>query len=367
MTIITGLTAARMLEIEAASVVDGSISGDNLILTKHDGSTIDAGNVRGIQGLPGPIGRNRIINGDFSINQRGQMAAILVHGGFVADRWILECGAASNSLIRVENTPLDFPDIFSHFVRLTTSSHATSSQYAALVQKIENVRTFSEQTITVSFWARASSGTPSVAVELERYFGSLGSTTSHTIVGKTVLSTSPQRYSFTVTVPSLTNKTINTNGLNDDRLSVRIFVSAGSDFNARTNSLGLQNTTIDITGVQIEEGAVATAFDYRSYVENLLQCQRYYYRSLLYGTELIFPSHASGVTATWLIPHPVPLRKRGTAISSFVGIVYNLAQGANWAAIALSTGRLVVGSTAISLNCTATFGVNDYIGVDAEF
>lgn len=44
MATVTGLTAARMLEIEAASVVDGDINGSgHLILTKHDGSTIDAG------------------------------------------------------------------------------------------------------------------------------------------------------------------------------------------------------------------------------------------------------------------------------------------------------------------------------------
>lgn len=53
MATVTGLTAARMLAIEAASVVDGDISGDNLILTKHDGSTINAGNVRGPAGTDG--------------------------------------------------------------------------------------------------------------------------------------------------------------------------------------------------------------------------------------------------------------------------------------------------------------------------
>lgn len=58
MPTVTGLTAIRMLAIEAASVVSGVISGDNLILTKHDGSTINAGNVRGpqgVQGIPGSI------------------------------------------------------------------------------------------------------------------------------------------------------------------------------------------------------------------------------------------------------------------------------------------------------------------------
>lgn len=49
----TGLTADRMLEIEAASVVDGEVVGDDLVLTRHDGTTIDAGNVRGPAGTGG--------------------------------------------------------------------------------------------------------------------------------------------------------------------------------------------------------------------------------------------------------------------------------------------------------------------------
>lgn len=44
MATVTGLTAERMLAIEAGSVVSGTINGaGHLILTKHDGSTIDAG------------------------------------------------------------------------------------------------------------------------------------------------------------------------------------------------------------------------------------------------------------------------------------------------------------------------------------
>lgn len=51
MTSITGLTAARMLAIEGASIVDGEVVGDDLILTKHDATTINAGNVRGGDGI----------------------------------------------------------------------------------------------------------------------------------------------------------------------------------------------------------------------------------------------------------------------------------------------------------------------------
>lgn len=57
MSTITGFTAARMLEIEAASVVEGEIDiSGNLILTKYDGTTINAGPVRGNTGPQGPQG-----------------------------------------------------------------------------------------------------------------------------------------------------------------------------------------------------------------------------------------------------------------------------------------------------------------------
>jgi hypothetical protein len=56
MATITGLTAERMLEIEAASVVDGDIVGDDLVLARRDGSLINAGSVRGSIGPEGPMG-----------------------------------------------------------------------------------------------------------------------------------------------------------------------------------------------------------------------------------------------------------------------------------------------------------------------
>lgn len=58
MATVNGLTKERMLAIEAASVTDGDVVGDNLVLTRHDGTTIVAGNVRGPQGTAGTNGIN---------------------------------------------------------------------------------------------------------------------------------------------------------------------------------------------------------------------------------------------------------------------------------------------------------------------
>jgi len=57
-TTVTGLTADRMIEMENATVVDGEVVGNNLILETRDGTPIDAGNVRGPQGVPGAPGTN---------------------------------------------------------------------------------------------------------------------------------------------------------------------------------------------------------------------------------------------------------------------------------------------------------------------
>ena len=55
MATVTGLTAARMLEIEAMSIVNGAVDLSTGVLTlqRHDGGTIVAGNVRGVGLQPG--------------------------------------------------------------------------------------------------------------------------------------------------------------------------------------------------------------------------------------------------------------------------------------------------------------------------
>lgn len=56
MATITGLDAARMKLIEAASIVTGVIRGDNLVLTTKGGTEVVAGNVRGPKGDKGDTG-----------------------------------------------------------------------------------------------------------------------------------------------------------------------------------------------------------------------------------------------------------------------------------------------------------------------
>lgn len=95
MTTVTGLTADRMLAIEAASVVDGDVVGDNLILTKHDGSTIDAGSVRGPIGPTGPAGLSLAVVPTKSVLDVGLSGQIRAGRPLIVSDFTTLCGLPS--------------------------------------------------------------------------------------------------------------------------------------------------------------------------------------------------------------------------------------------------------------------------------
>ncbi len=69
----------------------------------------------------------------------------------------------------------------------------------------------------------------------------------------------------------------------NDYLQLTFWFEAGSDLNARTNSLGQQSGTFDIANVQLERGTIATDFEKQSISEVLTQCQRYYTKTFSQG------------------------------------------------------------------------------------
>jgi hypothetical protein len=164
-------------------------------------------------------------------------------------------------------------------MRVSTPDTTKSTASESIGQRIEDVRTFAGQTITLSFFAKSGSGTPNISIELNQNFGTGGSPSSqvNTYVNKTAISTSWTRYTATITIPSISGKTVGTTA-NTSYLELRIWCSAGSDFNSRTNSLGNQNNTFDIWGVQIEAGSVATPFrrNANNIQGELAACQRYF-------------------------------------------------------------------------------------------
>lgn len=223
--------------------------------------------------------RNAIINGDFRINQRAWSSSTAT-GTYGFDRW-KQVNSGGTVTMSSQTFTVGSPAATGYeaptFCRVVTSSQSGTSDYALLVQQIEDVRSLANSTVTVSFWAKATSGTPKVALEFQQGFGSGGSPSAdvNTYGGQATLSTSWARYSLTATVPNINGKTIGTTA-NTSFLGIQLWVSGGSTFNSRTGSLGLQNNTFDFWGVQVERGSVATPFEQRPIGAELELCQRYY-------------------------------------------------------------------------------------------
>jgi hypothetical protein len=221
---------------------------------------------------------NAIINGAFEINQRGFTSSTA--GGYGFDRWNTGRSGgtvtASSETFTLGAAPVAGIEA-KNFQRVVTSGQSAAGDYAILIQPIEGVRSFAGQTVTVSFYAKAGSGTPKVGVEFYQSFGG-GSSAVSTSSTPSTISTSWARYSVTVAVPSIAGKTIGIN--NNDSLQLTIWFSGGSTFDARSGSVGIQNNTFDIWGVQVESGSTATPFrrNADSLAGELAACQRYYTR-----------------------------------------------------------------------------------------
>jgi hypothetical protein len=251
-------------------------------------------------------GKNKIINGDFRINQRNFTSAT---SGYCFDRWTMAASGGTMTVTPQTFTPGAAPVAgyeAQNYAQIVTSGYGSSGDYGLFIQNIEDMRTFAGQTITVSFWAKAASGTPKIAVETYLGLGSGGSGgTLSTPGGAVTISTSWGRYSLTFTVPSISGATIGTGS----SIAVNLWVSAGSSFNTRASSIGTQNNTFSIWGVQAENGSVATPFTTASGTlqGELALCQRYYYRvqSASAGTWISLLGFANSSSAVFF---PVPIK-----------------------------------------------------------
>ena len=308
--------------------------------------------------------KNKIINGDFFVNQRGLTSTTTA--GFGHDRFDFTYSGGtvtySNQTFTAGTAPVaGYEGV--NFARLVTASQTLSSSNTLFNQKIEDVRAFAGQTITFSFWAKAGSGTPKVAIEFEQDFGSGGSLsvlTAPASNGKT-LSTSWARYSGTVAIPSISGKTIGTSSF----LRVRLWLSAGTDFNSRADSMGIQNNTIDLWGWQLEAGSVATAFQTATGTiqGELAACQRYYYRQTAAGTYSRFYIGNAGSTTVAQFVAPLPVTMRTSPTTLEYGGSFRLYDLSN--APTAVTSLVIIGSTEISPPNVFGFTANVASGLTA--
>jgi hypothetical protein len=230
---------------------------------------------------PFVAGKNKIINGDFGINQRN-FSSTTTQNTYGFDRWSFYWEGGTVTYSAQNFTPGTAPVAGyegKSFMRLATTGQSASGNSTRAYQKIEDVRTFAGQTVTVSFWAKASSGTPFVGVNFIQDFGTGGSPSgaAEGLGSAVTISTSWARYSVTRTVASISGKTIGTT--TPGSLNLGLWTSAGSAFaSALPGFSALQNVDIDIWGVQVEAGSTATPFQTATGTiqGELAACHRYY-------------------------------------------------------------------------------------------
>ena len=224
--------------------------------------------------------RNKIINGNFDIWQRGTSLASGTGGRYLADRFTngsagTTCTAAQSAFALGQT---DVPNEPEYYISTAVTSAAGASNNATLHQHIESVKSCAGKTVTLSFYAK-SNASRNIAVELYQNFGTGGSPSTSVSIpaGLVALTTSWQKFTVTVNVPSISGKVLGTAG--NDSLVVYFWFDAGSSNSSRASSLGQQSGTFDIAQVQLEEGSVATPFELRPIGTELALCQRYYYNS----------------------------------------------------------------------------------------
>ena len=218
-------------------------------------------------------GKNKIINGDMGVWQRGtSFSTSLGYGSiYTADRW--KCFADSSIVLTTTQIAFDYSASpvaanapisgypSDYFMRLSQSG--TTGGYPNISQLIEDVIPYSNQPLIVSFWAKASSAVSPYCF-YQQNFGTGGSTAVNNTISFYNLTTSWQRFTFTFTPNSVVGKTI----------------GAGSSLQISPLSFAAGTampSTIDIWGVQVEAGSTATQFTTATGTiqGELAACQRY--------------------------------------------------------------------------------------------
>lgn len=254
-------------------------------------------------------GKNKVINGDFGVWQRGTSFTNPsgASGAYLADRIRLFYGGtgATRTISQQTFTPGTAPVAGyegQFFFRYDQSVAGTGDTFNQFGNVIENVRTFAGQTITVSFWAKAAASTTLGTVSINQNFGSGGSGTTNTTFGTPTVTTSWTRYSYTATLPALTGKTIGANNF----IEIRFLLPTNATF------------TLDIWGLQLEAGSVATAFQTATGnpQAELAMCQRYYFRQTAgaAGQHFSNGNNESTTKAVFLMPFPTIMRIAPTAL-----------------------------------------------------
>jgi hypothetical protein len=250
---------------------------------------------------------------------------------YCADRFILSCDAGSATVTQQTFTPGTAPVAgyeSQYFLQFATTVSGSNSLY--IVQKIEDVRSFAGQTVTLSYWAKTSSGTVSSSPIYVQGFGSGGSGAVAAGIGSAAtITTSWQRFTHSVAIPSIAGKTI----------------GAGSSLQIQVLRFAA-TATVQLWGVQLEYGSKATPFETATGTiqGELAACSRYFQAfNSAAQSSCTLPMGFQASTTTSNHTFQLPINMRTTPSASFSAIsdwsVNNFTSQPTLTASTVSSGR----------------------------
>lgn len=306
-----------------AVTIDGTTGIDKV----QDGSIVYADLNSNI-----PLGtKNRIINGDMRVAQRGTSFSNPTGGLYTLDRWYIRTQNASVVSTITQSTTAPTGFINSFYLSIGTGAASGSTDRAQLYHGLEGLNvsdfgwgTANAKTVTLSFWVRSS---------LTGQFG-----------GAIQNSAGNRSYPFTYTISSANTweqKTVTVAGdttgtwTTDNGLGIQLNfdLGAGSSFlttagswaagdyrgaTGDTSIVATSGATWYITGCQLEASTEATPFENRMYSTELAMCQRYYYKIKGLGGGCLFATGWNGSTTVghYSITLPVTMRTYPTALET---------------------------------------------------
>jgi hypothetical protein len=287
--------------------------------------------------------KNRILNGDMRIAQRGT-AAVSTDNSYPVDRFVIRA-AGTDELVFSASQDSSAPSGFVNSLKVTVSTPETSftgAEQFLVRQLIEGTNvsdlgwgTSSATTVTFSFWVRSS---------LTGDFGGalINSGLNQSYPFLYTISTADTWEKKSITIAGATSGTwLTTTGVG---ISVNFALGIGPDrlgtagaWNSNNNTgatgmvqLGLTNgATFYITGVQLEVGSVATPFERRPFGAELALCQRYYYKVFPGASNRTYGNGTSVDTTTLFntVPSPVTMRVSPTLETTGTASDYAIVRG----------------------------------------
>ena len=175
-----------------------------------------------------------------------------------------------------------------------------------------------------------------------------GSTTFDTPLDSTLtLTSSWQRFTYTFTVPTASGMTT---PASDSKVYISIHQAAGDT--------GTAAWELNLTGVQLEVGKVATDFEHRSYGEELALCQRYYYKTA--GTTGYLIGRGNGTSNLAGVHIPTLTSMRTTpSVTILSGTWYAIDSNSYVNGTSIGVSSIVLGGGHLKVQFSSLSGLTD--------